>query len=151
MAEKLVLSIPQKMQIKNTSDKEMMFRPYRENFNVSVPSGLTFGFTCTTVGQCLYYLKQGYTLSDNKGLEVELVNGEFTTGDELVSPALVTLRNTTPAEGGRMIKFIPYRERFEYSVKPQNSITLETKTLGQLLYYMAQATDGLEVTFAEDK
>ena len=139
----LVLSIPQKMKIENTSEIALMFKPYRENFDVSVPAGTKFEFTSTTVGQCLYYFKQAMTLSGtNVGLVVDKLDDFDVDAIVIPSPATITLSNTT----NRSIGFIPYREHFEYVIKPGDSVTLETKTLGQCLYYMAQSTKGLEVS-----
>ena len=147
----LTLNIPQKLKITNTSDIALMFRPYRENFDVSVPSGTTFEFTCTTAGQCLYYFKQAFTLVDKQvGLVVEKIDNYDVESDTIIVlpyHALVTISNTTT----RIIGFIPYREHFEYSLAPNNSVTLEAKTLGQILYYLAQGSaNGLSVTYNED-
>lgn len=57
-------------------------------------------------------------------------------------PAVVTLTNTAD----RAIRFIPYKENFTYVLDAGESIAIEVATAGQVLYYLAQATDGLTVT-----
>lgn len=76
----------------------------------------------------------------------------------IVLPAKVTITNTTNAskdsktgkydKGGRDIGFVPYRENFTVYIEAGKSLELEADTAGQVLYYLAQATDGLEVTQA---
>lgn len=58
-------------------------------------------------------------------------------------PAVITLSNTTR---DRAIRFVPYRENFTTVIAAGDSVQLEAQTAGQVLYYLAQATDGLEVT-----
>lgn len=60
-------------------------------------------------------------------------------------PAVITLTNTNP-ERGKAIRFVPYRENFTTVIAAGDSVKLEATTAGQVLYYLAQATDGLEVT-----
>lgn len=57
-------------------------------------------------------------------------------------PAKVTLTNTT---SDRTVRFVPYRENFTVGILAGESIELEAQTAGQVLYYLAQATDGLKV------
>lgn len=57
-------------------------------------------------------------------------------------PAVITITNTSE----RAIGFVPYRENFTTYVAAGTSIELEASTSGQVLYYLAQATNGLEVT-----
>lgn len=63
-------------------------------------------------------------------------------------PANITITNTTSESAGnaRVIGFVPYRENFTSYVQPQDVVVLEATTSGQVLYYLAQATDGLTVT-----
>ena len=63
---------------------------------------------------------------------------------EIKLPAIVTIANTSD----KQIGFIPYRENFTTYVPAGETITLEAQTAGQVLYYLAQATTGLEVTQA---
>lgn len=57
-------------------------------------------------------------------------------------PAVITLSNTT---SDRAIRFVPYRENFTTVIAAGDSIELEAETAGQVLYYLAQATEGLKV------
>lgn len=57
-------------------------------------------------------------------------------------PAVITLSNTSD----RAIRFVPYRENFTTVIAAGDSVQLEAQTAGQVLYYLAQATDGLKVT-----
>lgn len=63
---------------------------------------------------------------------------------EIKLPALVTITNTGSSAKG----FVPYRENFTTYVAAGDSVILEAQTAGQVLYYLAQATEGLEVTHA---
>lgn len=56
-------------------------------------------------------------------------------------PAVITLSNTSD----RAIRFVPYRENFTTVIAAGDSVQLEAQTAGQVLYYLAQATDGLDV------
>ena len=57
-------------------------------------------------------------------------------------PAKITLTNTTE----RRIGFVPYKENFTTYIEAGDAVELEVPTAGQVFYYLAQATDGLEVT-----
>lgn len=61
---------------------------------------------------------------------------------KIVLPAVVTLANTSD----KAIGFVPYRENFTSYIAAGATIELEAQTAGQVLYYLAQATDGLTVT-----
>ena len=65
-------------------------------------------------------------------------------------PANITITNKTSESAGdaRVIGFVPYRENFTSYLQPGGAVVLEATTSGQVLYYMAQATDGLTVTQA---
>lgn len=60
---------------------------------------------------------------------------------EIVLPAKITITNTSD----KAIGFVPYRENFTSYIDAGSSIELEATTSGQVLYYLAQATDGLTV------
>lgn len=60
---------------------------------------------------------------------------------EIKLPATITIENTSD----RAIGFVPYRENFTVYVQAGESVELEATTSGQVLYYLAQATDGLTV------
>lgn len=61
-------------------------------------------------------------------------------------PALVTITNTT---ADKAIGFVPYRENFTTYIPAGDVVILEATTAGQVLYYLAQATEGLTVSQAE--
>lgn len=63
---------------------------------------------------------------------------------EIVLPAIITIANKSE----KQIGFVPYRENFTTYIPAGETITLEAQTAGQVLYYLAQATTGLEVTQA---
>lgn len=63
---------------------------------------------------------------------------------EIVLPAIITIANTSE----KQIGFVPYRENFTTYIPAGETITLEAQTAGQVLYYLAQATEGLTVTQA---
>lgn len=60
-------------------------------------------------------------------------------------PAVITITNTTSGTTAREIGFIPYKENFTSYLGAGDTIKLEATTSGQVLYYLAQATDGLSV------
>ena len=60
-------------------------------------------------------------------------------------PAVITIKNTSD----HTIRFIPYRENFATAVAAGDTLEIEAQTAGQVLYYIAQQTDGLEVTQAK--
>lgn len=61
---------------------------------------------------------------------------------EIKLPAVVTLVNGSD----RAIGIVPYRENFTAYIPAGDTLKLEAETAGQVLYYLAQATDGLTVT-----
>ncbi|WP_300924738.1 hypothetical protein [uncultured Clostridium sp.] len=58
------------------------------------------------------------------------------------APAVVTLKNVSD----RRIGFVPYKENFTSYIPAGFTLHIEVATAGQVFYYMAQATEGLEVT-----
>lgn len=52
------ITLPAIITITNTSDKEIRFIPYRENFSVPVAAGDVYTLEATTSGQVFYYLAQ---------------------------------------------------------------------------------------------
>lgn len=58
---------------------------------------------------------------------------------EIKLPAVVTLVNGSD----RAIGIVPYRENFTAYIPAGDTLKLEAETAGQVLYYKAQATDGL--------
>lgn len=133
------VTTPAIIRIANTAEIDKTFHAYKENFTTRLAAGKALEFEVKTSGQVLYYLAQATT-----GLTVEVVDAytedEATT--KLNVPALVTLTN----ESDRAIGFIPYRENFQYDVKAGDNVQLTTANVGQVLYYIAQSTEGLKVT-----
>ena len=134
-----IVTAPAIIRIANTAEIAKTFQAYKENFTTKLVAGQALEFEVKTSGQVFYYLAQATT-----GLTVEVV--ETYTVDEntikLNVPALITLTNTTD----RKIGFIPYRENFQYDIAGGDNVQLTATNVGQVLYYLAQATEGLEVT-----
>lgn len=63
---------------------------------------------------------------------------------EIKLPAMVTISNKSDT----VMRFVPYKENFTVNVAAGDNVILEATTAGQVLYYLAQATEGLEVTQA---
>lgn len=139
MAE-LNITIPAKIKIVNTSDKAKSFVPYKENFTTVLGAGYTVEFNVKHSSQVLYYLGQA-----TEGLEVSKIDNFDAASDTVViieAPADVTLTNTSDKEIG----FVPYKENFTSYIKAGDSVKLTARHVGIVLYYLAQATEGLEVT-----
>lgn len=62
-------------------------------------------------------------------------------GTQITLPAKIKLTNTS----NRDIAFVPYKENFVTYIDAGSFVELEATTTGQVLYYLAQATDGLTV------
>ena len=136
--------VPAILKISNTSDINIPFVPYRENFVTSLAKGKAIEFSVETSGQALYYLKQA-----TNGLTVEQKTAFDSPVDGLTIfevPGIMTLTNTTE-KGVRT--FVPYKENFGVSIQGGDSYKIEVKNLGQILYYLAQETDDLTVTSAK--
>ena len=143
MAE-IDVKVPAILKISNTSNINIPFVPYRENFVTSLAKGKAIEFSVETSGQALYYLKQA-----TNGLTVEQKTAFDSAADGLTIfevPGIMTLTNTTE-KGVRT--FVPYRENFEVSIQGGDSYKIEVKNLGQILYYLAQETDDLTVKYAK--
>ena len=57
------INLPATMKIE-TLGKDVRFTPYKENFVVPVKAGTSLSLKAETVGQYLYYVKQGFTADD---------------------------------------------------------------------------------------
>ena len=56
-------------------------------------------------------------------------------------PAKIQIKNTSD-----LVKvFVPYKENFTTALAAKSGIEFEVQTAGQVLYFLNQATDGLEV------
>ncbi len=142
MAETITIKVPAKIKIVNTSDRAIGFVPYRENFVSSLAKGKTIEFPVDRAGQVLYYLDQ-----TTDGLTVSQI-ASFDSGENILvfeTPAIMTIENTST-----IVKaFQPYKENFTVDVVAGDKYEIEVSTIGQILYYLAQATDGLKVTYAK--
>lgn len=122
------IKLPQTMKI-TAGDKAVRFAPYKENFVVPVKAGTSLSLKAETVGQYLYYAKQGFKPDD-------------TAADVVInSPAKITITNNS----AKTISFIPYRENFQQEVAAGEGYTFTVKNAGQVLYYIAQDTNGFNV------
>lgn len=142
MAEEIKIVAPQVLKITNSTNRSVTFVPYRENFTTALAAGAAIEFTADTAGQILYYLKQSV-------LTVEQLTAFEEAGDDNIkiikTPAKMLITNTS-----KVTKvFMPYKENFTIEVKSGDSYNITVKTLGQVLYYLAQATDGLTVEIDE--
>ena len=125
---KTTITLPATMVVTAT-DKAFRFVPYKENFVTTVPAGKSLSLKATTIGQYLYYVKQGFVASD-------------ATADIVINvPAKINIKNNT----NKVMNFIPYRENFQVEVAVGDEYEFEAENAGQVLYYMAQDTTGTEV------
>ena len=126
------INLPATMKIE-AKEKAVRFTPYKENFVVPVAAGSSLALKAETVGQYLYYIKQGF---------VEDAAATKDTVDIFInSPAKITVANNST----KTISFIPYRENFQQEVEAGEGYEFVVKTAGQVLYYIAQDTNGIEV------
>ena len=146
MGETINVSAPAILLVQNTGDADVEFMPYKENFKISIASGSHILFPVTTSGQVLYYFNQQYGDLTIKVFDAKTekqmdnfipVYPTNTVGDEYV----ITLSNVSNKD----IKFIPYRENFDYVLAAGDRISIAVNNIGQVFYYMAQQVDGLEI------
>ena len=134
------INSPQLIKIENTGNNTVGFVPYRENYTYALEAGKTIELTATTSGQALYYLKQA---TDN--LAVTFI-GDFDEATEDIVviglPATVTLANKTATA----LNFVPYKENFGEQIAAGDTLTFTATTVGQVLYYLAQANYGFTVS-----
>ena len=141
MAEEIKIVAPQVLKVTNNTNRSVTFVPYRENFTTALAAGATIEFTADTAGQILYYLKQSVLTVK------QLTNFEEASDNVKIikTPAKMLITNTSKVTKA----FVPYKENFTIEVKSGDSYNITVKTLGQVLYYLAQATDGLTVEIDE--
>lgn len=125
---KTTITLPATM-VATASDRAFRFIPYKENFVTTVPAKKSLALKATTVGQYLYYKKQGFEPSESP---VDIT---------IYAPATVTITNNTD----KVMNFIPYRENFQVEIAAGDAYEFNTETAGQTLYYMAQDTTGPDV------
>ena len=136
------LQFPVTMKVTATADAAFRFMPYKENFTTTVPAGKSLSLGAYTLGQYLYYVKQGFVADDVKA---DIV---------IPAPATIVVKNTAT----KAMSFVPYRENFQFELGVGESVEFDVKTAGQVLYYVAQdcTTDhtdgvGIDVTFSASK
>ena len=144
---KLELDFPVWVKIQNVGAKEQAFQPYHENFNVAVPAGVSFEFPVQTLGQYVYYTNQAV-----EGLEVsKIAEADDASATNIVlnvgGEATISLVITNISE--RIKAFNVYRENFNVELAAGDAIEFETQTVGQTLFYLAQADKDLTVAQAE--
>lgn len=136
----LTITAPAKIRVANTNASlATTFAPYKENFTVALAAGKAVEFEVKTSGQVLYYLGQ-----KTKDISVSIVTNYTSDGNTTVLnvPANIAIINT----GNKSIGFVPYRENFPVYIEAGNEVDLTASNVGQVLYYLAQATDNLTVT-----
>ena len=132
------IETPGVIKITNTSAKVKAIVPYKENFMTKIAAGAAVEIEVKTAGQALYYFGQA-----TEGLTVAF-QAAFSgvSGVEAIHCGeKITLTNGS----AKVIKFIPYRENFEHAIAAGDSVVITADHVGQVLYYMAQATEGLTV------
>lgn len=119
------ITLPATMKI-TAGEKPVRFAPYKENFISTVAANTSLSLRVDTVGQYLYYAKQGF--EEGTGADMEIP-----------APAKVKIEN----KSGKVQGFVPYRENFTQEVEVNGGYEFTVKTAGQALYYIAQDTNGL--------
>ena len=119
------------------TDRAARFVPYKENFVTTVDRGDTLYLKAYTVGQYLYYTKNGFVDTNST-----------TAGSGIVVnvPAKITITNNSD----KVMNFIPYRENFQVEVAPKDAYVFEVETAGQVLYYMSQDTNDISIDNADE-
>lgn len=116
------------------------FVPYKENFVTPVAKGTTLYLKAYTVGQYLYYTKNGFV---DAGATKPTANA---TTIVINVPATITIANNS----NKVMNFIPYRENFQVEVKPGEGYAFEAETAGQVLYYMSQDTNDISINDTDE-
>ena len=144
------IKLPAYVTLTNKSKAAVKFAPYKENFNTAIGAGESLVLAATTAGQVFYYLKQA---NDSLEVAVSETKPEGATYDVCATeaaPATVTITN----KSYNVMSFVPYRENFQFEVKPAHkneagedvpaeTYTFAATTAGQVIYYMNQDVDGL--------
>ena len=140
-AKTIEVKVPQILKIENKTENAVAFVPYRENFQAILAKNSAIEFEAETAGQVLYYLGQ-------TKVTVTKISAFDSESDDLTlikTPMNAVIKNTS-----QLVKsFQPYKENFSVDVEAGDTYKIVVKTLGQALYYMGQATDGLTVELAE--
>lgn len=140
-AKTIEVKVPQILKIENKTENAVAFVPYRENFQAILAKNSAIEFEAETAGQVLYYLGQSK-------VTVTKISAFDSESDDLTlikTPMNAVIKNTS-----QLVKsFQPYKENFSVDVEAGDTYKIVVKTLGQALYYMGQATDGLTVELEE--
>lgn len=140
-AKTIEVKVPQILKIENKTENAVAFVPYRENFQAILAKNSAIEFEAETAGQVLYYLGQ-------TKVTVTKISAFDSESDDLTlikTPMNAVIKNTS-----QLVKsFQPYKENFSVDVEAGDTYKIAVKTLGQALYYMGQATDGLTVELEE--
>lgn len=140
-AKTIEVKVPQILKIENKTENAVAFVPYRENFQAILAKNSAIEFEAETAGQVLYYLGQSK-------VTVTKISAFDSQSDDLTlikTPMNAVIKNTS-----QLVKsFQPYKENFSVDVEAGDTYKIVVKTLGQALYYMGQATDGLTVELEE--
>ena len=139
----LTIELPVIMKLANTGSKKVSFQPYHENFTVNIAASTAVEFEVKTAGQYFYYMEQA--------TKTGLVVSKLSAFDEASSSIIVIdLPSMVTLAASENVNFIPYRENFTVAIAKNDSVVLEAETVGQVLYYLAQAqvNKGITVTFA---
>lgn len=139
----MVLDFPEWIKIENVGESAQAFQPYHENFNVTVPAGVSIEFPVHTLGQYFYYINQA-----TKGLDVDRIDSADKASETNIvlnvgGGNTINLIITNISE--RVKAFNLYREDFDVTLEAGDTIEFETQTVGQTLFYLAQADKDLTV------
>ena len=138
----VTIKLPQVLKVENKTERAVAFVPYKENFKATLAAGKAMEFEVKTAGQVLYYLEQT-EITVTQLTQFSVASDENTAIYKL--PAKMVITNTSD----KVKSFLPYKETFQVNVQAGDVYNVEADTLGQILYYLGQATDGLTVEDAE--
>ena len=147
MAETINVVAPAILLVQNNGDTDAQFIPYRENFKVTIPGNSHVLFPVMTTGQVLYYFNQQYgdlsirIFDAETELEMDNFIPVFPANYGNEEPYVITLANVSE----KVVNFIPYKENFAVDIAAEDEMDITVSNIGQVFYYMAQQTDGLEV------
>ena len=157
------IKLPAYVTLTNKSKAAVKFAPYKENFNTTLgydetidettgkaKGGESLVLAATTAGQVFYYLKQASDVLEVTVAETKPEGATYDVCATEAAPATVTITN----KSANVMSFVPYRENFQFEVKPAHkdeegkdvpaeTYTFAATTAGQVIYYMNQDVDGL--------
>ncbi len=132
------IQTPSVVILRNVSETSKTFVPYKENFVTSMPADYSLELGVKTAGQALYYLQQA-----TDGLTVSFGETEEEVDDSIAyENEVITMTNISDID----VDFMPYKENYSYTIKAGDTLKITADSVGQVLYYLAQATDKLTVT-----